>query len=239
MTAVLGRIQRPQELLVNETFGPTFQGEGPSAGQQAMFVRLATCNLTCTWCDTPYTWDWKRFDVRTESHRTDVGELAERVLGSTARLVVITGGEPLLQQEALVELAEILTQSGRRIEVETNGTIAPDEHLSTLVAQFNVSPKLAHSGVAETKRIVPSSLRSFAESGKAVFKFVMTAPADIEELAAVQDDHGLDPVWVMPEATTPEKLLEAMRWLADPALARGWHLGSRLHILLWGDERGR
>jgi len=44
---------------INEIFGPTFQGEGQTIGKLSEFVRVSGCNLTCSWCDTPYTWDWK------------------------------------------------------------------------------------------------------------------------------------------------------------------------------------
>ena len=57
------------DLVVAEIFGPTWQGEGPSAGQVAAFVRLGLCNLTCAWCDTAYTWDRSRFDLRAELRR--------------------------------------------------------------------------------------------------------------------------------------------------------------------------
>ena len=56
-------------LVVAEVFGPTFQGEGPSTGQRAGFVRLGRCNLDCSWCDTPYTWDWERFDPAAATRR--------------------------------------------------------------------------------------------------------------------------------------------------------------------------
>src|SRR4029450_7825218 len=57
---------RAPELVVSEVFGPTFQGEGPSVGRRAGFVRLGRCNLDCSWCDTPYTWDWERHDPAVE-----------------------------------------------------------------------------------------------------------------------------------------------------------------------------
>lgn len=84
-------------LLVAETFGdarPTFQGEGPSAGTPAVFIRLSRCNLACSWCDTKYTWDWAHYDPRKESARLGVTDLAEWALSLPPGLVVITGGEP-------------------------------------------------------------------------------------------------------------------------------------------------
>ena len=61
-------------LVVSEVFGPTFQGEGPSSGQRAMFVRLGRCNLDCAFCDTAYTWDWTRYDPDAELRRRSVDD---------------------------------------------------------------------------------------------------------------------------------------------------------------------
>ena len=104
-------------LRVAELFGPTFQGEGPTIGQRALFVRLSGCNLDCSWCDTPYTWDWNRFDQAQESRDTPVTEVVDWVLAHDADLVIITGGEPLIQQRRLLPLAADLTNAGRRIEI--------------------------------------------------------------------------------------------------------------------------
>ena len=77
----------------------TIQGEGVSAGVPSTFVRLSLCSLRCVWCDTKFTWDWERYDPRVEIVRLDVPEVTRRVLAGGTRNVVITGGEPLLQQE--------------------------------------------------------------------------------------------------------------------------------------------
>ncbi|MGH3908482.1 MAG: 7-carboxy-7-deazaguanine synthase QueE [Pseudonocardiaceae bacterium] len=231
----------PRPLLVAEYFGPTLQGEGPSTGQRALFIRLSRCNLSCPACDTPYTWDWSRFDPAAESRRVPVDELADWALGSSAKLVVITGGEPLLQQPGLGSLVRALACQGRRVEIETNGTRSPSPELIETVAQFTVSAKLSTfgAGMGETRRINPAALRAFVSSGKSVFKFVITEPADLDEVTELEDRFGLSPVWVMPEGITREVVLSEMSWLAEEALTRGWHLSGRLHVLLWGDARGR
>jgi 7-carboxy-7-deazaguanine synthase len=226
-------------LRVAETFGPTVQGEGPSAGRPAVFVRLSGCNLDCSWCDTPYTWDWKRFDQVQESRETPVPEIAEWVLAHDVDVVVITGGEPLIQQRRLAPLVARLHVAGRWVEIETNGTIAPAAELIDHVGRFNVSPKLAGCGVPEQRRIRPVALRALSDSGKAVFKFVITGPADVEELVAVQARFGLAPVLVMPEGMTADRVLAGLRTLAEPAIKHGWAITPRLHVLLWGDQRGR
>ena len=56
-------------LRVAEVFGPTFQGEGPSAGRRAAFIRLSGCGVGCTWCDEPQTWDWSRFSRAAREQR--------------------------------------------------------------------------------------------------------------------------------------------------------------------------
>lgn len=230
--------QRTEHLLVNELFGPTFQGEGPSAGQRAAFLRLAGCNLACTWCDSRHSWDWRRYDKEAETRRVPIETVATDLLAMDTDLVVVTGGEPLLQAEAVTQLARTLRAAGRSVEVETNGTIPPPPQLSELVDRFNVSPKLRNAGLG-SRPIDASALAAFAAGGKAVFKFVVCSPDDAAQIAALQDALALRPVWVMPQAITPEQVLSGMRQLAEIALEHGWHLTGRLHILLWGDQRGR
>jgi organic radical activating enzyme len=238
MSAQATALSLAAPLRIAELFGPTLQGEGPSAGQRALFVRLSQCNLDCTWCDTPYTWDWRRFDRTEQSRELTVEAVRDWVLDRDAQLVVISGGEPLIQQGRLAPLAGELIRAGRRVEIETNGTITPGPAWSEQVV-FNVSPKLAGSGVPAARRIRPRALRALRDCGQAVFKFVIACDADIAELAALQRDFGLAAVWVMPEGRTAQAVLDGARALVGPALAHGWHLTLRLHVQLWGDERGR
>lgn len=233
---------RFRPILLAERFGPTLQGEGPSTGQQALFIRLSRCNLSCPGCDTPYTWDWTRFDPRQESTQLSVDELYEWVVGQTVRLIVITGGEPLLQQDRLLPLVHSLANEGRRIEIETNGTINPSPDLIESVTQFNVSPKtsrFAGANIDENRRINPHALEILSSSGKAIFKFVITRREDLDEVAHYERLFGLAPVWVMPEGTSARTVLDRMTWLADEAIRRSWNLSTRLHTLVWGDQRGR
>ncbi|HVM10305.1 MAG TPA: 7-carboxy-7-deazaguanine synthase QueE [Acidimicrobiales bacterium] len=228
-------------LVVAEVFGPTWQGEGASLGMRAGFVRLGRCNLACTWCDTPYTWDWTRFDPEKELTRRNVDDIAAEVEAMDVPLVVITGGEPLLQQSHLPPLLAALRRSGMRIEIETAGTLPPAEDVVALVDRFNVSPKLATSGNPLERRYKPDVLRRFAGTGKAAFKFVATGEADLEEIDTIVADCGIDGagVWVMPEGTDPAAVVAGARAIADAVLARRWNMTTRLHVLLWGDERGR
>ena len=121
------------------------QGEGASAGVPSTFVRLAICNLACTWCDTAYTWDWTKYDRAEQGMEATAEAIVARVEQFAPRNVVITGGEPMVQRRQLAAPVLALKAKGFRIEVETNGTIAPGE-LAGFVDQWNVSPKLLTSG---------------------------------------------------------------------------------------------
>ncbi|ARP73799.1 7-carboxy-7-deazaguanine synthase QueE [Streptomyces pluripotens] len=233
------------ELVVNEIFGPTVQGEGRSMGRRCAFLRLGGCNLSCTWCDTPYTWDWTgagdsgvAYDPRKELHRRSVREVAEELLAFGVGLIVISGGEPLGQQNRLIPLVELLTARGLEIEIETNGTHAPDPALVAAKVRFNVSPKLAHSGDSVERRIVPSALRSLAVTEGTTFKFVCRNTDDLDEVGALVEEFTLGSVWIMPKGQTGAEISRHMAGLADAVIARGWNLTTRLHTLLWGDTRG-
>jgi 7-cyano-7-deazaguanosine (preQ0) biosynthesis protein QueE len=226
-------------LVVSEVFGPTFQGEGPTLGRRAAFVRLGRCNLDCHFCDSAFTWDWDRYDPAVELSERPVDDVVAEVEAMGVDRVVVTGGEPLLQQRRLQPFLDAAVERRWAVEIETNGTIAPTRATIAAVERFNVSPKTSNSGVPQDKAIVPAALAMLVASGKAAFKFVATEVSDLDEIGAIVDDHDLRPVYVMPEGTDAATVTERGRALADAVSARGWHLTTRLHVLLWGDERGR
>ena len=225
-------------LVVSEVFGPTWQGEGPSLGRRAGFVRLGRCNLACGFCDTPYTWRWDDHDPAVELTTVAVDAVLEQIAAMGVPLVVVTGGEPLLQQSHLPPLLRRLRERGIEIEIETAGTLAPSAEVLELVDRFNVSPKLANSDNPLDHRYRPDVLRALQASGLSVFKFVARTPSDLDEIASMVAECGLEDVWVMPEGTEPDTIMQTSRLLADAVLARGWNFTTRLHILLWGNRRG-
>jgi len=232
-------------VIISEVFGPTLQGEGPSTGRRCAFIRLGRCNLTCAWCDTPYTWDWKgingtAFDSTKELARVDTGELVDEVSSMDVALVVITGGEPLLQQSELADLCNRLTDVGCGVEVETNGTRTPHPDLCQSVSRFNVSPKLSNSGIPYEKRINLDALRAFSGI-PSCFKFVARDAGCLEEISVLQKAIPIvdSAVWVMPEGKSVNQLSKIGRSIVDDVIIRGWNYSTRLHVSLWGDERGR
>lgn len=225
---------------VNEIFGPTIQGEGSHTGQRVAFLRLAGCNLSCVWCDTPYSWDWERYNKAEESHRMTIDEIAEKIEPMRVNRIVITGGEPMLQQS---RFSLIKKATNCKLDIETNGTRMPTEDAIEAVDLFCVSPKLAHAGDPAAQRLKPDVLKKFAElskQSKALFKFVAQDESDFAEIKEfiAAGEIPNEAVWIMPEGADYTTQVETTHKLAEAVIREGWHLSPRLHVLIWGSERG-
>ncbi|MCZ8135841.1 MAG: 7-carboxy-7-deazaguanine synthase QueE [Porphyrobacter sp.] len=239
-------------LATDDSGGPeifaSLQGEGPSVGLPVAFVRLSRCNLACTWCDTAYTW---RFTGDNRPHRDGIAferkanqvtlspeDTAARIAALGQKRLVITGGEPLLQAGALAEMLAHLPDIS--VEIETNGTVAPPARLDVRVDQYNVSPKLAHSGNPADLALLPERLDAWASEPRAFLKFVVASPEDVAEVVALQQRYRFRPgqVFLMPEGTDSATLRERQAWLSEACLKHGFRMSDRLHIHLYGDTRG-
>ena len=225
-------------LKVSEIF-ESLQGEGVSIGAPCIFVRLAQCNLHCTWCDTKYTWDFERYRYEEEVREQSVAEVAQLVNAAPSRRLVLTGGEPLLQQRALGEFFARLAPD-IAVEVETNGTIVPERAALSRVNQWNVSPKLASAGDPEAFRIRPEALLALRDSGRAYLKLVVSGDQDFAEADALVARLAWPSarVSLMPEAADREQLRARSFAVAEAARARSYRFSSRLHLELWGGRRG-
>lgn len=233
-------------IYVSEIFGPTIQGEGPSSGRRCAFVRLVTCNLTCSWCDTPYTWDWKGengtvYNREEQQVLMTAYEIYQAVKKLDVERVVFSGGEPMMQKAELEEVFRLFADDGIAIEIETNGTILPTPLLFPLITQINCSPKLANSGVILGKRRKIPVLQGLMASGVAVaFKFVCQSKECLDEVEEIQLEAGIPDrnIWIMPEGRSTEELNTHMEVIADDAIARGWNITPRTHVSIWGAKRG-
>ena len=224
------------------------QGEGPSAGMPVAFIRLSRCNLACVWCDTAYTWHFDgderphrgdaTFDRRTNQVKLSAEDAAAAVRAVGQDRLVITGGEPLLQGKALAPMLDLLPDMA--VEVETNGTTKAHPALNERIDQYNVSPKLAHSGNSAELALIPERLAAYAKDERACFKFVVAAPTDIAEVLALQERHAIPParIFLMAEGTDTASLRKRQEWLVPLCLKHGFRFSDRLHIHLFGDTRG-
>ena len=230
-------------LPVSELFGPTLQGEGPYAGRAVQFLRTGGCNLSCSWCDTPYTWDGSRFNLREEIVPYSGSDIVSRLFPNIP--LVVSGGEPLLHQDNLA-LRYILDHAHNLnvdIHVETNGTIAPTANTKRLVTAFAVSPKLDHAGSHRGKQdpTPDPGWPEFARKNPNVFlKVVVRDRVDVGHVVRWADDHRWprSQVWVMPLGTTAETLLADWAEIATAAADAKINASQRLHVLAWGDRKG-
>lgn len=235
----------------------SLQGEGVSIGVPSVFVRCSGCNLQCRWCDTEYTWNWigtsyvhakdrpgkpAKFDRGDVQVRLSPAEVAAIVESSKCDNVVFTGGEPMLQQDQLAEVARILksNNSSYEFEVETNGTVLPRPSFDDSVTRYNVSPKLSNSGMDRNDRLRPDVLAALVQSSKATFKFVCDSTADADEIAAFETEFQVPRrrILVMPEATDQITLEQRRMPIFELCRQRGWRYSDRLHVAIFGSRRG-
>lgn len=251
-------------LLVNEIFGPTWQGEGQSTGKLCYFIRLSHCNQSCVFCDTFYTWAFDNekikghlyakepVNVKDEVHKMTTNEIFTKLLRLSELsdkkflhfpLIVISGGEPMLQSKKLISLIDTLFSYVDRFEIETAGTIFDPDLMSYANSYgkifFNVSPKLQNSGNPKHIRYKPDVLREFNDSNRATFKFVVSEVNDFEEIDQIVKDIGINRtnVYIMPEGLNEKQLSESIKKIAPFVLRRRWNLTNRLHVQIFGNSR--
>ena len=176
-----------------------------------------------------------------------IAAIAGEVARHPAKHVVVTGGEPMMFAET-VELTQALRQAGLHITIETAGTVWQPVECDLM----SISPKLANSTPHEREdgrwavqherlRYQPDVLRKLIASYPYQLKFVIAAPADVDEAAQIASDigAGASHVILMAEGVDAETLRDRGRWLVEICTQRGYRFSPRLHVDLWGAERGR
>lgn len=230
----------------------SLQGEGKNLGAPSVFVRTSRCNLHCSWCDTPYTWNWsgtsfehdggQKFEPREQTLELAVPEVVAWVRRWPCRRLVLTGGEPMLQARECSELVRALRaiEPAYAVEIETNGTLVPPDDFDAVVDQYTVSPKLENSGIERSLRWRHEALAFFAASPKSVFKFVVAGRDDVAQVGELGRRHQIEPdrIYLMPRASSREALSELAPEVAEVCLAYGYRFSDRLHIHLFGNRPG-
>jgi len=271
---VQGGIFPIKDNLINDSTGfkyaGTFQGEGKLTGTACLFIRTSACNLRCAWigldgkgspCDTPYS------SHRPEKNIMTIDEIVKIVLENTVpqkiKHIVVSGGEPTMQTEALEELLETLQKLGYHTTIETNATIF-SEKISQHTDLVSMSPKLSTSvphqanlagtGIEysekwasrhEKLRINIPVIQSFIDGSKKYLsdfqlKFVVATDRDIEEIEQILQqltEFKPSDVCLMPEGVDVNTLNSRTGWIAEQALKRGWRFAPRLHIMMFGKNR--
>jgi len=205
----------------------TIQGEGTRAGRLCALVRLAGCNLRCSYCDTAYA------RVAEDAQERTIAEVVDEVEASGLELVLVTGGEPLLQA-GCAELLERLADAGLEVLVETNGSIDIADLDERVVRIMDI--KCPASG--ESDKVRWENIRLLGPADEV--KFVICDRGDYDWAAQVIQRERLSErccVLLGPAFGALEPRILAEWMLADRLEAR---LQLQLHKLIWPDEgRGR
>ena len=185
----------------------SIQGEGIHAGKPSVFLRTALCNLKCVWCDTKYTWDWDNYDYSKEVNELPIEKVIEKIKEFEPKHIVITGGEPLIQQN---DIALLLSKLGDDyfVEVETDCTIIPDSVMLEHVNHWNVSPKTSNSENSREAREIPQCYDFFVKLENSVFKFVIENESDLVEVDELITKYSIpkNKILLMPQASTKDEL---------------------------------
>lgn len=223
-----------KSLKVAEVFS-SIQGEGPQMGHRAVFVRLTACNLNCVWCDTTEVWrQGERMEYK------DILKSSQMLDIATGAHLVITGGEPLLQQSNIPGFIQYIRSTMHIkifVEIETNGTITPDEALWKEVDQWNCSPKTLNSGEKEDKFYNPKAIATLSK-GNTAFKFVVEKAKDLDEIKKLYGTIRNRQVWLMPCADNRKQLALREQMVIWLAMKNGYNYSNRLHIQVWDKTTG-
>lgn len=222
-------------MILNEIFY-SIQGEGLNIGKPAVFVRLGNCNLKCRWCDTKYAWhvDFADRPSRSEANnycaegatfnkKVVLGKVLQEIRKyKQCKHLVITGGEPMLQQDVILALRKALPKY--YVEVETNGS--QPVRCFDAVDLFTVSYKTSNSGNA------PYELKTKNE--KCVYKFVVGEKSDFSEIEAIIKKCKLpaDKIFLMPQGVARAAILKNQDFIIDYCKTKGYSFSTRLHVLL-------
>ena len=220
----------------------SIQGEGKLAGVPSAFVRASGCNLRCVWCDTPYT-SWQP-----EGKDVPVDEIVKQVANFKTKHVVLTGGEPTIMPD-FVKLCRALKSAGHHVTVETAATV----FAAAPVDLASLSPKLANStplqreggrfaAAHEKQRLNISVIQQWIDSAPEFqLKFVVAAASDLNEIHAILNqlkNWSPSDVLLMPEGIDAAALDQRAPWIAQICKDTGFRFCPRLHIALFGHQRG-
>jgi 7-carboxy-7-deazaguanine synthase len=213
------------------------QGESSFAGLPCIFVRLAGCNLRCSWCDSEYTF--------TGGYKLSEDEVvAEIAKLAPVKLIEFTGGEPLLQERELIPLIERLLGTGYELMIETSGE-RPVENVPKAVHKI-IDVKCPGSG--EAGRFRMTNLASLTERDE--LKFVITNRDDYEFArdfirTNALESHGAQLLLSPAFSKTPSLERSTANCLLDPRELVEWmlvdglnaRLSLQIHKYVWEPQK--
>lgn len=205
-------------------------GEGPYAGELAVFIRFKGCNLACSYCDTKWAND---ADCKAEILTKE--EIVDFVKQTGIHRVTLTGGEPLLQPGIMILVEELLMQEEVSVEIETNGSIdlEPVSKRKTNRISLTMDYKLPSSGMEVYMRKENLALLDQIDA----VKFVAGSQKDLELVWTILKEYDLcnkTKVHISPVfgKIKPESIVD---WMKDHKLNQV-SLSLQMHKVIWGSE---
>lgn len=229
-------------LNIAEFFQNTLQGEN-LMGNPAMFLRLQFCTLNCKWCDTAEVWrKGNPYSVIELMNLMEQSGAIEQL--RKGQRLVVTGGSPVKQQDALIDLFDRFTKRFGFlpiVEIENESTLMPKEELVQYILVWNNSPKLENSGNKKELRYKPDVIKFLSSLENSYFKFVITCEDDWTEIQREFLDAGLitrDQIVVMPEGISRDELQSHYEACVNLACREGVRMSDRLQVTIWDKVTG-
>ncbi|UDQ97650.1 radical SAM protein [Lentisphaerota bacterium WC36G] len=207
----------------------SIQGESSYTGRLCYFIRLAGCNLSCSYCDTLYA------KKANDGKITTIDEILQRVLKSKFQTVEITGGEPLLQTKPVIELCKKLLEHDITVLIETNGSISIKNIPEDVVKIIDIKTPSSNEG----KSFNINNVDYLAKHDQ--IKFVIGSSADYDfavsyikkySLADKVNELLFSPMWTKVE---PSQIVE---WLVKDNI-KNCRIQLQIHKIIWHpDEQG-
>lgn len=187
-------------------------------------------------------------DTRIYNRKKELKELSaeqvyEQIIGYQTKHLVLTGGEPILyySDTSLNNVLQRLHNEDWCIEIETNGTIIPNNKFVDLIDRWNVSPKLDSSGNEQIMRESSEAYNFYSKLPNAYFKFVIESREDLTEVLRLIEQYKLpkDKIILIPQAIDSDTLKQRSKSLVEICKENGFRFSSRLQTEIWESERSR
>tara|TARA_R110000751_G_scaffold180179_1_gene286604 strand:+ start:1801 stop:2532 length:732 start_codon:yes stop_codon:yes gene_type:complete len=240
-----------QKLAISEVFY-SIQGEGKTVGIPSVFVRLGACNLMCGGMGTQFDgelhndaeWRCDTVEVWMNAQSMEIDKILPEDCRQAIRKgahIILTGGEPMMQQKGLESFMKYVYDNLKHnafFEVETNGTIMPNEYLLLNINLWNCSPKLLNSG-NDRSQAFKSEVIKVLNNVNAIFKFVINKNKEWEEIKELYlPIVERQKIYLMPAGENQKLLNENKLRVVEMAKDNYLNFTTRLHIEIWNKKTG-
>lgn len=228
---------------ISEIFGPTLQGEGFYVGYPTVFVRTGGCDFCCSFCDTLYAVLKEFKHTWTPLTPEEIFQRVENLSGGRPCLITFSGGNPALHD--LGPVIDIGRSKGYTHTIETQGTV-PQPWFKKL-DHITLSPKPPSSLMKTNHDLLSQCVEIVGDYHKTAMKIVVSDRRDYDYALDIFKRYPYCRKYISPCNISPGKpdldaILEKTRFISEMVLKDGLFditIIPQLHVLLWGNEKGR